>query len=255
MTPKPFGRPAQAQDTVSLPVIGRIHSPLAEKFGVPRQPGLVGVQAMIELFPPYDDPLAVEGLEAFSHLWVIWQFHQNRSEIDLDGAAFRPLIRPPRLGGNTKIGVFASRSMYRPAPLGLSVVRLISLTTEANRTRLIIEGSDMVDGTPVIDIKPYLAYVDAVPDARSSYAQIAPQTLTVCWSEAARQQARELGLLEPQCEMIAALLAQDPRPAYQDDDRLYGMHFAQVNVRFRVEAQTASIVAVERAVTDNSGNS
>lgn len=144
---------------ITFPIIGYHHSPLTQKFGIPRQPNLVQVSSHIEFVPPYDNVAAFEGIENYSHLWIIWQFHHNRPQ-----ANFRPQVRPPRFGGNAKMGVFATRSMYRPSPLGLSVVRLERLEVINHKVRLYIIGADMADGTPIFDIKPYLAFSDSITD-------------------------------------------------------------------------------------------
>ncbi len=238
--------PAQVQ----LPVIGRLCSPLKQKFGVPRQPRLVPVPATVELFAPYDDPRAFDGLSGFSHVWLLWLFHHNRD------ADFRPLIRPPRLGGNARIGVFASRSMYRPAPLGLSAVELVGITVVDGRTRVQVRGADLVDGTPIVDIKPYLRFSDSIPEATSGFAEHAPVPMPVQWSTAAVQDTVALmqqGLLHPeQVSLIEQLLAQDPRPAYQgvqknqaDAQREYGMAYDRVNVRFVVGPEGLTVVAMQ----------
>lgn len=220
---------------LQVTVIGYLRSPLRQKFGTPRQPNLVPVPATIELLPPFDQPDACRGLGQFSHLWLIWHFHQ--AFVQKQSTDFRPLIRPPRLGGNQGIGVFASRTMQRPSPLGLSVVRLDQVTVEQGRTRLQISGADLIDGTPIIDIKPYLAYSDAVTDAMSGYASAPPPRLPVIWTPQASMDAQRLGLSGAEQQLIAGLLAQDPRPAFHDDEREYGMQFAAINCRFCVRQQ------------------
>ena len=242
--------------SITVPIIGYVHTPYVEKFGVPRQPNLVDVEGVIEFVAPYDQPAAFEGLEGFSHLWLIWQFHQNRElkkvaddeNVDHDGSnesfvpePFRPQIRPPRLGGNEKIGVFASRSMYRPAPLGLSVVRLDRIEVVDARVRLHIIGADLVDGTPLIDIKPYVAYSDSISAAVSGFAVEAPKLHPVHWTRLALWQKHQLislhVLTSNQLPLIERILALDPRPAYQTDgQRDYGMSFDRVNVRFGVQS-------------------
>lgn len=220
---------------LSLPIIGIMRSPYVEKFGIPRQPNLVQVESFIEMLAPYNVMEAFEGIEAFSHLWLIWQFHDNKNQQQLD--KFRPQVRPPRLGGNKKIGVFATRSMYRPAPVGLSVVQLKQVKKVGNIVRVYVTGSDLLDGTPILDIKPYIQYSDAVLDAQSGYAQDRPVVKQVRWSEHACQS--RTGLLQQakiDQQYIAELesvLALDPRPAYQDDaQRIYGMRFGQMNIKF-----------------------
>ncbi len=240
---------------LTVPIIGIVHSPFHEKFGIPRQPNLVQVPAVIEFIAPYDDVLAFEGIEAFSHLWLIWQFHQNKndSQNSLQTQKFRTQIRPPRLGGNQKIGVFASRSMYRPSPLGLSVVELVKVIKERGKIKLLIRGADLLNGTPIVDIKPYIAYSDAIPDANSGFAPQAPQRLSVEWTAAANEQAQVLisrNLLDTeQQQLINELLALDPRPAYQDDEnRVYGMRYGQVNVEFQVSSEKIKVVSVREIV-------
>jgi len=172
------------------PVIGYHRAPLSQKFGAPRQPNLVALTSVIEMLAPYDTPAAFDGLDKFSHIWVSWQFHhnyryKNNNETSSD---FRAQVRPPRLGGNQKIGVFASRSMYRPSGLGLSVVKLEQVKIVQGRVLLIIKGADMIDGTPIIDIKPYVAYSDALIQAESGFAPTAPELLTVTVTDAANEQ-------------------------------------------------------------------
>lgn len=240
---------------LTVPIIGIAHSPFHEKFGIPRQPNLVQVPAVIEFISPYDDAFAFEGIEAFSHLWLIWQFHQNKndSQNSLQTQKFRTQIRPPRLGGNQKIGVFASRSMYRPSPLGLSVVELVKVIKGKGRVKLLIRGADLLNGTPIVDIKPYIAYSDAIPNANSGFAPQAPQRLSVEWTAAANEQSQVLisrNLLDTeQQQLINELLALDPRPAYQDDEnRVYGMRYGQVNVEFQVKSEKVKVVSVSEIV-------
>ena len=196
---------------------------------------MVQVESFIEMLAPYNVIEAFEGIEAFSHLWLIWQFHDNKNQQQQD--KFRPQVRPPRLGGNKKIGIFATRSMYRPAPVGLSVVQLKQVKKVGNTVRVYVTGSDLLNGTPILDIKPYIQYSDAVLDAQSGYAQDRPIVKQVRWSEHACQS--RTGLLQQakiDQQYIAELesvLALDPRPAYQDDaQRIYGMRFGQMNIKF-----------------------
>lgn len=219
---------------LSVPIIAIMHSPYVEKFGIPRQPNLVQVESFIEMLAPYNVMEAFEGIEEFSHLWLIWQFHDNKNQ---QQNKFRPQVRPPRLGGNKKIGVFATRSMYRPAPVGLSVVQLKQVKKVGNTVRIYVTGSDLLDGTPILDIKPYIQYSDAVLDAQSGYAHDRPVLKNVYWSEQAHQS--KTGLLqhakidEQYIAELESVLALDPRPAYQDDEqRIYGMRFGQLNIKF-----------------------
>lgn len=234
--------------TLTLPIIGYMRSPYQEKFGIPRQPNLVEIESYIEMQGVYNDLNAFQGIEEFSHLWLIWQFHDNKNQ--QDSAKFRPQVRPPRLGGNQKIGVFASRSMYRPAPIGLSVVKLKKVQKVGKHVRVYVVGSDLLNGTPIVDIKPYIQYSDAVMDAKSAYAQDEPQRKSVVWlknAQISRDELLEKGVLSIQiCQELEQVLALDPRPAYQDDPtRIYGLAFADFNVRFSVDDTQVLIQALD----------
>lgn len=234
---------------ITLPIIGYMRSPYKEKFGIPRQPNLVQVESYIEMTGAYNELLAFEGIEAFSHLWLVWQFHDNKNP---HNSQFRPQVRPPRLGGNQKIGVFATRSMYRPAPIGLSVVKLKVVKKIGRQVRVYVTGSDLLDGTPIVDIKPYIQYSDAISDAQSAYAQDEPARKAVIWSDAAKQQKQQL-LLKDQISVqllqtLEEVISLDPRPAYQaDDERVYGMRFADLEIKFNVDAQKILIQAILKA--------
>ncbi|WP_411687303.1 tRNA (N6-threonylcarbamoyladenosine(37)-N6)-methyltransferase TrmO [Acinetobacter indicus] len=222
---------------LTLPIIGIMKSPYKEKFGIPRQPNLVQVESYIDMLEPYNDLLAFEGIEAFSHLWLLWQFHDNKNQ---QQTKFRAQVRPPRLGGNQKIGVFATRSMYRPSPVGLSVVQLKQVKKVGKAVRVYVTGSDLLDGTPILDIKPYIQYSDAVMEAQSGYAQDEPERKQVVWTEqAAVQKQQLLQQHKISAQMLSELeqvLSLDPRPAYQEDEtRLYKMHFANIDVGFLVQ--------------------
>ena len=162
----------------TFPAIGIVHSCFKEKFGIPRQPGLAPLaKARLELLPPYDDPNALEGLDTCSHIWLQFVFHANAR------ATWKPKVKPPRLGGNKSVGVFATRSPTRPAPIGLSVVKLESIDNINGKLFLNLSGVDLLDGTPVLDIKPYLPYVDIVPDAINTFADKPPVLMPVQLSE------------------------------------------------------------------------
>ncbi|WP_285275583.1 tRNA (N6-threonylcarbamoyladenosine(37)-N6)-methyltransferase TrmO [Halopseudomonas bauzanensis] len=227
----------------SFEPIGVMHSCFAEKFAIPRQPQLApAARGVLELFAPYDKPEAVAGLEGVSHLWLLFVFHAAAS------GEQHMRVRPPRLGGNKRIGVFASRSTHRPNPIGQSVVRLDGIEPG----RLLLSGLDLLDGTPILDIKPYVPYADALGDARNSLAESAPPQLPVEWSVTALQQAREQAqrLQQPVQELIEQCLAQDPKPAYQrpDADREYGVRFWDINVRWHYpQADRIRVLAVESA--------
>ena len=207
--------------------VARIESDFAEKFGIPRQSGLVdALRARVVLEPPYRDPSALRGIEQFSHIWLLWQFTQAVRE------GWSPTVRPPRLGGNTRVGVFATRSPFRPNPIGLSCVRLEAVEQDpVCGPVLIVRGADLLDGTPIYDIKPYIPFADSHPDAAEGYtAQTRAYHLEVRCPEALRAP-----LAPEQWEALSGVLAGDPRPSYQDDpDRVYGMRFAGWQVRFTV---------------------
>ena len=232
---------------LTIPVIGIMKSPYKEKFGIPRQPNLVEVESYIEMQGPYNDLLAFEGIEEFSHLWLLWQFHDNKNQ---ENSKFRPQVRPPRLGGNQKIGVFATRSMYRPSPIGLSVVKLKEVKKVGKTVRVYVTGSDLLDGTPIVDIKPYIHYSDTVTEAQSGYAQEEPVRKYVVWSEQAELERERLvqtkGLSEQVIRELAEVLSLDPRPAYQEDpERIYGIRFADFNIKFIVNETSVLIVEIE----------
>lgn len=226
-----------AMQQLSLPIIGIVQSPLKQKFGTPRQPNLVDIKSTIKMLPPYDDINAFEGIEQFSHLWIIWQFHQNRINEKREG--FRATVRPPRLGGNQKIGVFATRSMYRPANLGLSVVKLLQVEQNDAGVLVHILGADMVDGTPIIDIKPYLSYSDSIEQAVSGYAAQTPSVKCVVWhpdlSDSLNTLQRTHTLTHEDLQIIERLIAQDPRPAYRQQELLtpFVMRYHTVDIAFR----------------------
>lgn len=216
--------------TFSFQPIGLVHSPYKQKFGIPRQPGLVSeAQATIELLAPYNMAAAVEGLEGYSHLWVQFVFHHSLE------TPWRPRVRPPRLGGNARVGVFASRSPVRPNPIGLSVVKLESVDC-SDGVRLQISGIDLLDGTPVLDIKPYVSYVDAVPDALCGFAPESPgRPLEVSFSPLSEGQIAARG--DPRLRgFIHHLLEMDPRPAYsgEQEGRVYGIRLYDFDLRWQV---------------------
>jgi tRNA-Thr(GGU) m(6)t(6)A37 methyltransferase TsaA len=220
--------------------IGLIRSPFKEKFGIPRQSALASAaRAELVLLPPYDHPDSVRGLEHFSHLWIQFVFHQTAAR------GWTPLIRPPRLGGNAKVGVFASRSTHRPNPLGLSLVELVGIDRDQG-VRLHLRGVDLLDGTPVLDIKPYIPFVEALPTAKSGFVDGPPPQLAVVWHASAEADcAGRPGLPADFRQLVEQILAQDPRPAYQDDDeRIYGVRLFDVDVRFRVQGAQVEVLAI-----------
>jgi len=223
--------------------IGQIESPYKEKFGIPRQPGLApAARAILRFVEPYNTPEAFQGLEGYSHIWVQFIFHQSPQD------RWQPRVRPPRLGGNQKVGVFATRSPFRPNPIGLSVVKLESVNATEGDCWLELSGVDLLDGTPVLDIKPYVAYVDSLPGAVSGFAKNSPEKiLQVAFSEHIEKQLeqREDGVLVR--AHIAQLLALDPRPAYKGDaaERVYGMHLYDFDLRWRVMDNQAEVLELE----------
>jgi tRNA-Thr(GGU) m(6)t(6)A37 methyltransferase TsaA len=215
----------------TFPAIGIIHSCFKEKFGIPRQPGLAPLAcAQLELLPPYNDRDALDGLEACSHIWVQFVFHANKRD------QWKPKVKPPRLGGNKSLGVFATRSPTRPAPIGLSVVRLEGIEESEGKLFLNLSGVDLLDGTPVLDIKPYVPYVDLVPEAINSFAAAAPGLTPVKFSNDTAafcndyRQKHSIDLTN----LIRQILQQDPRPQYQEpeSERIYGMKLLDVDVQW-----------------------
>ena len=225
-------------ETSELKLIARIRSDFSEKFGIPRQSGLVEeLKAAVVFEPEFRNPDALRGLEDFSHIWLIWQFSKAVRE------DWSPTVRPPRLGGNTRMGVFATRSPFRPNPIGLSCVRLerIELHPELGPV-LHVAGADLMDGTPIYDIKPYLPYADCKPDAAGGFAnQPKEATLSVDCPPAL------LDLLSAdRRSALLAVLAQDPRPSYQEDPRrVYGLSFAGFNVRFCVDGNILHVQDIQ----------
>ena len=217
--------------------IAHMVSDFPEKFGIPRQAGVVKeLESVVVFEPEYRDPEALRGIEGFSHLWLIWQFSESVTE------TFSPTVRPPRLGGNVRMGVFATRSPFRPNSLGLSCVELERAENRPGLgTVLVVRGADLMDGTPIFDIKPYIPYADAHPDARSGFAPDAGTTLDV--------RIAERLLLKVPADKRAALrgvLANDPRPRYQrDPDRVYAMDFADLTVRFSVKDGALTVTEIE----------
>lgn len=220
-------------------IIARIHSDFTEKFGIPRQSGLIEeLEATVVFEPEYRNPEALRGIEEYSHIWLLWQFSECADR------EWSPTVRPPRLGGNKRMGVFATRSPFRPNPVGLSSVRLIGVEkTEKYGAVLRVSGADLLDGTPIYDIKPYLPYVDSHPEASNGFALDEKSgTLTVEYP------TELLEKLPPdKRDAAAAVLAQDPRPAYQDDpQRLYGLEFAGFDIRFTVDGAVLKVTQTEK---------
>ena len=219
-------------------IIARVRSDFPSKFGIPRQSGLVeSLESLVVFEPEYRDANALRGIEQFSHLWLIWQFSENA------GAGWSPTVRPPKLGGNARLGVFATRSPFRPNPIGLSSVRLLGVERDSVCGLVLrVAGADLMDGTPVLDIKPYVPYTDAHPDAAAGYtAHTGEGRVQVEFPEALLREvpeAKRKALLEA--------LAQDPRPGYQaDPERVYGFPFAGREIRFRVAGGTLTVLEIK----------
>ena len=220
---------------VEFAVIARIRTPYGEKFGVPRQSGLARSEGTIVFEPAYRSADAVRGLAGFSHLWLLWLFDRTAAQ------GWSPTVRPPRLGGNVRMGVFATRSPFRPNPIGLSCVELTAVEETAEGPVLHVTGADLVDGTPILDIKPYLPYCDSHPDARPGWtAEADSARLKVDFPAALLSKVPE----QDRPGLTDALTC-DPRPRYQDDPaRVYGLRYGERNVRFTVEGSTLHVVEI-----------
>jgi tRNA-Thr(GGU) m(6)t(6)A37 methyltransferase TsaA len=226
--------------------IGILRSPFTDRFGIPRQPGLVtAADSRLVLLPPFDREEAFKGIEGFSHVWLLFVFHDDCLQ-----SGWRPTVRPPRLGGRERVGVFASRAPYRPNCIGLSAVEHLGIERGPEVLSLRLRGADLLDGTPVLDIKPYVPYADAIPDAHSGFAL---QTPAADWEVAFRPEAeRAVAAADPEGrlrlrELIVQLLAQDPRPGYMDrypERECFALRLYDLEVRWRVLDHTALVEAV-----------
>ncbi len=228
------------EDELTLKKIAVIHTDFPEKFGIPRQSGLAAEEGRIVFEPEYRNPDALKGIEGYSHLWLIWGFSK------VPDKGWQPTVRPPRLGGNRRMGVFATRSPFRPNPVGLSLVELASIEETENQGVVIrVRGVDMLDRTPVYDIKPYLPYVEAKENAAGGFAgRVKDENLQVeiqeKWMEKIPADKREI---------LTELLRQDPRPAYQDDsDRVYGMSYSGMEIKFQVEEDRLKVCGIYKKV-------
>ena len=232
-------------------IVGIVHSPYKEKFAVPRQPGLVpSAKAELEILPPFNDINAFNGLDEFSHLWLVFTFHKNlRSETDTS-QQWSPTVRPPRLGGNKRLGVFATRSPNRPNPIGLSLVNFHGIVKREGKLLLSLSNIDLVDGTPIIDIKPYLPYADALPDAHAGFAPSSPSAnLTISYCEQAISQLKVLPIqYQALQQFITEVLQQDPRPAYKKskaDTKVYAMHLSDFNIKWQCKSDTITVLSID----------
>lgn len=217
-----------------MKIIARIHTPFNTKFGIPRQSGVAAeVKGEIVFEPEYREPEAVRGLEGFSHVWLIWCFSESVTD------KWSPTVRPPRLGGNARMGVFATRSPFRPNPLGLSSVELEKIEFTSDRGPVLhVRGADLMDGTPIFDIKPYVAYSDSHPDALSGFLGTATfKKLRVTLPD---------GISDALPEGLVDVLSNDPRPRYHDDpERVYGMQYAGHEVKFRVSGDELIVLSIQ----------
>ena len=215
---------------MNIEPIAHIRTDFPEKFGVPRQSGLAGhLSGTIVFEPEYRNPMSLRGLEGFSHIWLIWEFSGNRRE----QGKWQPTVRPPRLGGNGRMGVFATRSPFRPNPLGLSCVEVERIEYDSSEGPVImVKGADLMDGTPIYDIKPYIRYTDSRPDSLCGYVDgLEERSLDLVFPEEIKAEIKD----EVKLQALMETLKLDPRPSYHDDpDRVYGLSFSGYNVRFRV---------------------
>lgn len=234
-------------ETAEMKIIARMHSDFASKFGIPRQAGLVEeLESLVVFEEEFRSPDALRGIEGFSHLWLIWQFSEAVRE------SWSPTVRPPRLGGNTRMGVFATRSPFRPNALGLSCVKLLGVEKHPEwGTVLRVGGADLMDGTPIFDVKPYLPYADAKTDALGGFTgSDGGKTLEVSFPSPLLEK-----LPEGKQKALVGVLARDPRPRYQKDpERIYGLDFGGWNVKFKVEDQTLTVVEVLEHGSEPKGN-
>ena len=229
----------KAPEAMTLKVIAHIHTAFPTKFGIPRQSGLVdSLRGEVVFTPEYRNADAVRGLEDFSHIWLVWQFSGAVRD------SWSPTVRPPRLGGNTRMGVFATRSPFRPNPLGLSSVKLEAIEHRPDvGPVLIVRGADLMDGTPIYDIKPYIPYADCHPDASEGFTgQTRMHLLQVEFPPTLMAQVPEADR-----DALTGVLASDPRPSYQHDpERVYGMEFAGLEVHFRVDGEVLTVTGIGR---------
>ena len=222
-----------------MKIIARIRNDFKEKFGIPRQSGILEhFESKIVFEKDYRIPEALRGIEGYSHLWLIWEFSESKRD------SFSPTVRPPRLGGNKRMGVFATRSPFRPNAIGLSSVRLLSVEDTAEGKVLVVAGADILDGTPIYDIKPYLAFTDSHPDAVCGFAdEVRDYSLEVVIPEDLKR-----GLSDEYIKALISILSGDPRPQYKEDgDRIYGMIYGKYEVKFTVADGVLTVVEILKA--------
>jgi len=242
-------------DSVNLTVIGTIDSPYKEKFAIPRQPGIVtAAQGQLRLVGAANNLDLVRGLEQFSHIWLLFVFHGTQAQ------GWKPLVRPPRLGGNKKLGVLATRSTFRPNPIGMSVVKLDRIEhqlTDNKQSQVVLHISelDLLDGTPIVDIKPYVPYADIIENSHGGYAQEQPDNnIDVAFSDPAKIALQSYNEQYPKLKnLIEQVLSQDPRPAYKQknvDDKIYGMTLYDLNIQWQMSSLTTLDVIAISKITD-----
>lgn len=226
-------------DSINFKVIARIKSDFPEKFGIPRQSGILGkLKSTIVFEKEFRNESSLRGLEGFSHLWLLWIFSENIREAN----SWKPTVRPPRLGGNKRLGVFATRSSFRPNPIALSCVKIVEIKNTPEGPAIVVAGADLMDGTPIVDIKPYLPYADSHPEALGGFAEpLREDYLEVrCTADLQGKIPAE------QWQTLKEILKEDPRPHYQNDpERIYGLRFAQWEVKFKVEEPLLTVISIE----------
>ncbi|RYV02176.1 tRNA (N6-threonylcarbamoyladenosine(37)-N6)-methyltransferase TrmO [Shewanella sp. OPT22] len=228
--------------THQIEAVGFCRTPFKQKFGIPRQPGLVEAKGFIELSGQYNHSDFIEGIEQYSHLWLLFSFHENLAQ------GFKAKVRPPRLGGNEKIGVFATRSTFRPNGIGQSVVKLERVIKENNQVKLEISGMDLLDGTPILDIKPYIPYSDVINEANGGMAQDEPELKAVEFTSKAETRLQTFDDHAKLKILIQQVLAQDPRPAYKQtkhDEKLYFISLYDLNIQWHVQQNTIVVSQIE----------
>jgi len=232
---------------MNITPIGHIRSPFKQKFAIPRQPGLVkAARGEVVLTRDAADANCLRGIEQFSHLWLLFHFHETADK------GWSPTVQPPRLGGKEKVGVFASRSTFRPNGLGMSVVENRGWRQQGSEVILAVAGLDLLDGTPILDIKPYLPYADSIAGATGGYAETAPgNAFAVHFSEEAENMLQVFSGQYPELrELITTVLEQDPRPAWrhrEPDPKQYGMSLFDLNIKWRIEDKTISVIRIEKS--------
>lgn len=231
--------------TFNIQPIATIRTPYKEKFAIPRQPGIAkSAVGEIIFFKEFNDPNYLRGIEQFSHLWLLFHFHQTADK------GHSPLVRPPRLGGNKKIGVFATRSTFRPNSVGMSVVEFAAVSYQNKQLILRVKGIDLLDGTPILDIKPYVPYSDSIPAAQGGIAQHSPELMAVVFTEKAKEQLQQLTQSYSALgTLIQEVLSQDPRPAYHQNahsEKTYGMTLYDLNIQWQVIEQQNVVLTIQK---------